>query len=157
MYYLKFNLQKLPFRKDNFAAIAIGPIILVKNYYKNNKGLINHEKFHVKMFWIWYILSLIILTSIGLYLGYIPLITDPENIKMLFNNLLFQNILFASVVPRSLLYKFVPRYRLWEEVKAYKIQEKTNKQNKLEEFAYYLATYYDIDISEEEALKLLKK
>lgn len=157
MYYLKFNVDKLPFIKnDEIAAIAVGPVIFVKNYFKNNKGLVNHEKFHVRMFWVWYILTVLVSTGSAMYLGYIPM-NVTENIQLLLENQTFYYIVSLSVIPRTFLYKFVEIYRLWEEVKAYKIQEKTNKQNKLKEFAYYLATYYDIDISEEEALKLLKK
>lgn len=157
MYYLKFNVEKLPLGKKEFAAIALGPIIFVKKYYKNNKGMINHEKFHARMFWYWYIFSLIAFTAASMYLGYLPVITEPENIKILFENPFFYNILAVATLPRSILYKFVSKYRLWEEVKAYQIQEKTNKQNKLKLFAHYIATHYDIDITEGEALKLLKK
>lgn len=154
MYYLKLTLEKLPFGMDNFAGLAIGPVILIKKYHKNNKGLLEHEKFHVRMFWLWYILVLATSTAAGVYFGYIPF---PETFQTLFQNEVFYYVLFLSLLPRSFFYKFVEKYRLWEEVKAYKIQEKTNKQNKLKEFAHYIATKYGIDITEEEALRLLKK
>lgn len=139
---------------NNFAGLAIGPVILIKKYHENNKGLLEHEKFHVRMFWVWYILVLAASTITAIYFGYIPL---PETFQSLIQNEIFHILLSISLIPRSVFYKFVGKYRLWEEVQGYKIQEKTNKQNKLKEFAHYIATRYNIDITEKEALKLLKK
>lgn len=53
-----------------------------------------------------------------------------------------------------LLYKFSKKYRLKAEVEAYR--EQLTYGGKAEEFAEFLATKYDLDITKEQALELLK-
>ena len=54
----------------------------------------------------------------------------------------------------SLLYLFVPEYRLAAEVEAYKVQMKHNPEN-ARLFARYIATKYRLDITADSAMKLL--
>jgi len=60
----------------------------------------------------------------------------------------------------SIMYLLSKRYRLWAEVKAYKVQlrhppatEDTNRYRKI--YAYRLVVHYKISITEEEAYLLL--
>lgn len=39
------------FVPSRFAAVTYGPIILIRPAYKNDIGLLEHEKIHVKQFW----------------------------------------------------------------------------------------------------------
>ena len=57
----------------------------------------------------------------------------------------------------SLLYFFIPEYRLASEVEAYKEQAQWYADDRLPKFAGYIARNYKLKITEEDALKLLKE
>jgi len=38
-------------RKERSAGIAVGPLIFIRPKYKDDKGLLEHEKEHVRQFW----------------------------------------------------------------------------------------------------------
>jgi len=61
---------------------------------------------------------------------------------------------FATLGLHPLLYLLLPKYRLWSEVKAYKVQLKYSV-GRAPLFASYIATRYNLDVSEAEALRLL--
>lgn len=96
-----------------FAAATRGPFIFIRPEYKEDKGLLEHEKVHRKQW----------LTTLGLH---------------------------------SLLYLFIPSYRLKSEIEAYSIQAKYCNIDKLPLFAKFIATKYNLDIKEEDALTLLR-
>lgn len=102
------------FIPEKFAATTYGPVVLIRPKYKNDKGLLEHEKVHV---WQW-------VMSFGLH---------------------------------SLLYKFSKKYRLEAEVCAYKEQIKYYSVDNTELFAEFIASKYDLDISKDEAVILLRK
>ena len=56
----------------------------------------------------------------------------------------------------SFLYLLWPKYKLMSEVEAYKKQSKYYSEDKLPLFAKFIATKYGLDISEQDALTLLK-
>ena len=102
------------FIPPRFSAYTIGFIILVRPDYKDDIGLIEHEKIHVKQFW----------RTLGL---------------------------------NGLFYFFSKKKRLEYEVEAYRKQleyaEERSTSKKL--FAYYLVANYKLDITKEEAARLL--
>jgi hypothetical protein len=57
----------------------------------------------------------------------------------------------------SLLYLFVPEYKLASEVEAYKEQAKHYTDDRLPKFARMISTRYGLKITEEDALKLLRE
>jgi hypothetical protein len=63
---------------------------------------------------------------------------------------------FITLGLHPILYLLVPIYRLWAEVEAYKKQLKYCTEDRTEEFANDIAIFYDLRISKENALKLLK-
>jgi len=56
----------------------------------------------------------------------------------------------------SPMYLFSKSYRLKSEVEAYKVQAACYKENKLDLFAGYIANDYNLDVTKEEARKLLE-
>ena len=137
-----FYVDKLPMYNDWAAGVAIGPFIWIKHDFKSNKGLLEHERLHTKMFWLWFLLfSIIAFVSILLefYTGF--------SIAILF-----------AIAFRAVLYSMFNRYRLWEEVKAYAIQWKINKEPevRLQVYARAIVKHYRLSISEEEALEKLQ-
>lgn len=95
-------------------AVTNGPVIRIRPSHKDDKGLLAHEKVHVKQWWL----------TLGIH---------------------------------SILYIFSKRYRLWSEVKAHKEQLKHYPDDRTELFAYFIATKYNLRITQEEAAKLLKE
>lgn len=57
----------------------------------------------------------------------------------------------------TLLYLCIPKYKIWAEVSAYKIQATYYETDKLPRFAYFIANNYGLNISEEQALSMLRK
>lgn len=99
---------------DKFGAKTVGPFILMRPQYKNDTGLLEHEKVHVRQFW----------STLGLF---------------------------------GIPYYFSKKYRLKYELEAYKEQLKYYAIDKRSLFAYYLSTKYNLNITQEEALKLLSE
>ena len=62
---------------------------------------------------------------------------------------------YATLGLHSFLYLLSERYRLWSEVRAYRVQLKHSPGNE-ERFAKYISEKYDLDITQAEALELLK-
>jgi len=139
---MMFFVDKLPVYDNWAAGVAIGPFIWIKKTHKDNKGLIAHEKFHVKMFWVFFVVFGIIAG-----VGYILAIQE-----------LIYGGLICALALRGLIYKFVDNYRLWEEVKAYVIQYNLNgeKLSKLKFYANAIATHYNLKITKKEALEKLQ-
>jgi len=90
--------------------------IRIRPKYRDDIGILEHEKIHVKQFW----------RTFGLY---------------------------------GLLYLCIKKYRLWSELKAYREQLKYPPANGSDEYrrdyARAIATNYGLDVSEEEAYRLL--
>lgn len=101
------------FIPDFAAACARGPVIFIRPKYKEDKGLLEHEKTH-RMQWI---------LTLGLH---------------------------------SLFYLFSNTYKLWSEVEAYKKQLQYYSDDRADLFAGFIATKYNLNISKENALKLLR-
>lgn len=99
---------------DKFAGQTIGPFIFIRPSHKGDKGLLEHEKVHVRQFW----------STLGLF---------------------------------GIPYLLSKKYRLKYELEAYKEQLKYYSTDKRSLFAHFLATKYNLDITQEEALKLLSE
>jgi hypothetical protein len=97
-----------------YAGRTIGPIILIRPSHKEDTGLLEHEKVHVRQFW----------STLGLF---------------------------------GIPYLLSKKYRLKCELAAYKEQLKYYSTDKRSLFAHYLATKYNLNITQEEALKLLSE
>ena len=126
---------------------ANGPVVRIRPKYieRNDEGILNHELNHVKQFYTPLLISLGIFAALWLWLGYISEYS------------LF--IIMAGYSFHGLMYLLVRPYKLWSEVTSYRIQAKSypNYQEKLQEFAGYIAKYYNLNISQNEALLLLQK
>lgn len=99
---------------DKFAGLTLGPFIFIRPSHKDDKGLLEHEKVHVRQFW----------RTLGLF---------------------------------GIAYLLSKKYRLKYELEAYKEQLKYYATDKKQLFAQHLATKYNLDITQEEALKLLSE
>jgi hypothetical protein len=137
-----FTVNKLPKNNDWAAANAIGPFIFVKKEYRNNAGLIAHEKFHVKWFWIASAITFAILFGL-LHSGVVEF--HPF-------------YLILSFITKPLAY-FVKPLKFHEEAAAYAIQHNINNEDdrKLEFYALILSKHYNLNVTQEKSLALIKK
>ena len=87
---------------------SAGVFVRPKYIEEGDHGIINHELQHVRQFWQLILLSLAI--GGGLYYA---------------GSELWKLMPAVGVFAHMSLYRFVPRYRLWSEIDAYKQQIKT--------------------------------
>lgn len=137
MYPLTFYVKTLP---PNVGGCANGPVIRILEKYRNDIGLHEHELLHVKQWAAWSILT-------------IPLLYVLYSINRL-------DLAYLAVIPLSIhsfLYMIFPKYKLWAEVQAYKVQAAQYKDNRKPLFAEYISKNYSLNITKEQALVELNK
>lgn len=131
------------FIPEGFAGCTRGPFIFIRPEYKNDKGLLAHEKVHVGQWAMVSFMACAVLAVGGFLLS--------EHVN-------FPAWIVAplGLAAHGLLYKLVPGYRLDCEVEAYKEQLRRDPQH-LDLYAYFIATKYDLKISQGEAITLLNQ
>lgn len=100
--YLIMRVEELP---NGFGGTAQGPLIKILPKYKDDIGLYEHEKMHVRQWYFW--------LAIGLLLGTMLTLLVSPSLWPLFGLAPFLH---------QLLHKFVRPYRCWCEVQAYRKQ-----------------------------------
>lgn len=134
-YYLIKLSEELP---SGFGGTAQGPLIKLLPKYQSDVGLIEHEKAHVRQWYFWFALGLLICTVLTLLVS------------------LFLWPLFGlAPVLHQVLYKFVRPYRRWCEVQAYRKQIATGGYSSNDFAVTMLVEKYDLDLSIDEARALL--
>lgn len=98
---------------EQYAAYTRGPFIFIRPSHKDDLGLLEHEKTHVRQFW-----------------------------KML--------------ILHPIMYKLSKNYRLKCEVEAYRNQLRYYAKDNTALFAKYLCEKYDLNLTHDEAVRLLK-
>lgn len=121
-----------------FGGTAQGPLIKILSKYKDDAGLLAHEKTHVRQWYAVLVLGLLLCTLL-------TLVVSPA-LWPLYG-------LAPSLHP--LLYKFVRPYRRWCEVKAYRKQIALGGYSSNEFAVTALVEKYDLDLSADEARALL--
>lgn len=134
-YYLVKYTEKLP---NGFGGTAQGPLIKILSKYKDDTGLIEHEKTHVRQ---WYAAM-----AIALLLCALLTLVVSSSLWPLFG--------LAPVV-HPLLYKLVRPYRQWCEVQAYRKQLATGGYGDNEFAVIALIEKYDLGLSVDKARALL--
>jgi len=133
-YPLTFYVNKL---SAGVAGRANGPVIRILEQYREDYGLYCHERLHVVQWFVVGILFAVPLLVLGLILN-------------------IWTICFFGFTAHSLLYWLSDNYRLRAEVAAYREQANHYDDYRLDRFAGFIATRYKLDITPEEALKLLR-
>lgn len=134
-YYLVKVTEALP---SGFGGTAQGPLIKLLSKYKDDTGLLEHEKTHVRQ---WYAVL-----AIGLLLSTLLTLLVSLSLWPLYGLAPFLH---------QLLYKFVRPYRRWCEVKAYRKQIATGGYASNEFAVTTLVEKYDLGLSVDEARALL--
>ncbi len=125
---------------DWAAGCAIGPFILIKPAYKDDAGLVAHERVHTHQWWL--------LALLALPLAALAHVADRVD--------LMGYALLALALHHG-LYLVSQRYRLHCEVQAYKKQLAYYADDRRLKFAGFIATRYKLKITTEQAYELLKK
>lgn len=134
-YYVVTHVENLA---NGFGGIAQGPLIKILSKYKEDMGLLEHEKTHVRQ---WYaVLGFGLLLSTLLILLVSPLLWPLYGLAPVFH---------------QLLYKLVRPYRRWCEVRAYRKQIETGGYANNDFAVNALANKYDLGLSVDDARVLL--
>lgn len=124
---------------DGFSGSAKGPFIKLIAKSRDDVGLLEHEKTHVRQ---WYGAS-----AGGVVVGaLLSLLVSPA----------FWGLALGALSIHPLLYQFIRPYRKWSEVQAYRKQLATGGYPSSEFAAKHLATKYDLGLTLDEAKALLK-
>ena len=134
-YYVINFTEKLP---SGFGGTTQGPIIKILPKYKDDAGLLEHEKTHVRQ---WYAVL-----AIGLLFSTL--------LTLLVSPCLWPLYGLAPVL-YQLLYKFVRPFRRWCEMRAYRKQIKTGGYTNNDFAANALADKYTLGLSVADARALL--
>lgn len=131
-------VKELP---PNYGGVAYGPFIKILEKYKDDVGLLKHELVHAGQFWIGGIISLLILAA--MYHFNVPVE--------------YWAISGVGLAFHGLAYLISDKYKLWAEVQAYKEQNKHYSDDRSLLFGSYIAKYYKLAITAEDAAELIRK
>lgn len=123
---------------NGFGGTAQGPVIKILSKYKDDAGLLEHEKTHVRQ---WYAVL-----ALGLLLCTLLTLIVLPSLWPLYGLALFSH---------QLLYKFVRAYRRWCEVKAYRKQIAIGGYASNEFAVTALVEKYDLRLGADEVRALL--
>lgn len=134
-YYVIMHPQKLA---SGFGGSTQGPFIKILSKYKDDLGLLQHEKAHVQQWYIWLAIGLLFCTGLTLLVS--------VSLWPLYG---------LAPVLHQLLYKFVRPYRRWCEVRAYRKQISVGGYVSNDFAVTALVEKYDLGLSAEDAMALL--
>lgn len=124
---------------EGFGGVSYGPYIKIRPKYKDDSGIHAHEQLHAKQWWTWFLVGAVaayLLWPLGSFYWYYALL--------------------GGMGMHAILYKFVHAYRLWCEVRAYRKQLGYYADDRSLKFAGFISSKYGLNISIEDAQKLLK-
>lgn len=133
-YWIKYNEQVA----KGFGGTTQGPVIKILPKYKDDIGLLEHEKTHVRQWYFW--------LAVGLLLGTMLTLLVSPSLWPLFGLAPFLH---------QLLYKFVRPYRCWCEVQAYRKQIAVGGYLSNDFAVAALVEKYDLKLSADKARSLL--
>lgn len=134
-YFLIKYTKRLP---NEFGGTTQGPFIRLLVKYKNDIGLIEHEKTHVRQWYTVLVVGLLLCTAL-----------------MLLVTISIWPLIGLAPVLHQFLYKFFRPYRRWCEVRAYRKQIKSGGYVNNDFAVIALVDKYDLRISTDEARELL--
>lgn len=133
-YWIKYNEQVA----KGFGGTTQGPVIKILPKYKDDIGLLEHEKTHVRQWYFW--------LAVGLLLGTMLTLLVSPSLWPLFGLAPFLH---------QLLYKFVRPYRCWCEVQAYRKQIAVGGYLSNDFAVAALVEKYDLKLSADKGRSLL--
>lgn len=136
---LIFYTNKLP---TDVGGRANGPVVRIRPKYRADAGIHAHEAEHVEQWYVGVLIGVLAALSMSSipsqWSGWWPL------------------ALGAGCALHPAAYLLLPRYRLWAEVRAYRIQLRHYPDDRSRLFAGFIASRYRLNISVEEAVNALR-
>jgi len=137
-----FYTDKLP---EKTGGCANAFIIRIREKYRSDEGIHQHELFHARNWFVSTIVSLIVIAALSFL--FVPQPWTWATLPL---------CLFVD----SALY-LIPRFRQWEEIAAYKVQLQyppalNNRGEYAPLYAGFISENYGLGISREDALEKLK-
>ncbi|MBN22510.1 MAG: hypothetical protein CL678_14595 [Bdellovibrionaceae bacterium] len=133
-----YTLKYVDKMKEGFGGEARAFRIEILEKYRNDKGLLEHEKCHVREWWFWLFAGLLITGAVWYFVDghwwVLGLLVSPW----------LQGILYRN--------KY---YRMWSEATAYKIQIKVGNYSSTKFAVNAMMNKYGLGLSEKEAKKKL--
>lgn len=123
---------------------ANGPVIRIRNKYRNDTGIHAHEAEHVRQWYVGMLIGALAAAALAL----LPQLAAWSE--------WWPVALTSSIGLHPLAYWLLPSYRLWAEARAYRIQLQHYPDDRSRLFAEFIATRYGLKISAEQALEALK-
>lgn len=116
---------------------ANGPVVRIRTRYRDDTGIHAHEAEHVRQWYVGVLIGALAVLAISSmpseWSGYWPL------------------ALSAGCALHPLAYMLLPRYRLWAEARAYRIQASCYPDDRTRLFAGFLASRYGLTVSVDDA------
>lgn len=134
--------EKVP---NKFAGVAFMCFIKILPKYRFDVGLLKHEMTHVLQWYFWLLISMLI--SLGLHFF------NPE----MFDDTVFGYGLIIGACLHGAMYTLIPKYKLFAEVMAYRVQLHYCDKDRVDLFAKFITERYNLDVDIEEVKKLLRK
>lgn len=125
--------------RTGFGGVSYGPYIKIRPKHKDDGGIHAHEQLHARQWWAWFLVGAVaayLLLPLGEFLWYYALL--------------------GGMGMHAILYKFNHGYRLLCEVRAYRKQLGYYADDRSLKFAGFISSKYGLNISIEDAQKLLK-
>ena len=129
---------------DNVGGCANACVVRIRTKYRNDAGIHAHEYEHVRQWWMGVLIGVLAaLAMIGL----------PVPAKC---SEWWPVALTAGCALHPLAY-LLPRYRLWAEARAYRIQLRHYPDDRSRLFAGFIASRYGLEITPGDALEAITK
>ncbi len=114
-------------------------LVYIKPKYKDDVGLHEHEYMHVKQWWVTTFLSCLAIYLASLHFGF-----DA-------------GFSLVGIGFYSILYDAIPWFKLRMEVQAYRKQMQCYPDDRSTFFAYVIANKYDLKVSADKVIKMLRE
>lgn len=124
---------------------ANGPVIRIRNKYRDDTGIHAHEAEHVRQWYLGVLIGVLAAAALAL----LPQLATWSA--------WWPVALTSGLGLHPLAYWLLPGYRLWCEARAYRIQLRHYPDDRSLKFAGYIAKYYRLSITPEAALNAIKK
>lgn len=118
-------------------------LVRIRSKYRNDAGIHAHEYEHVRQWWV----GVLIGALAAFVLTFLPELSAWSSWWMF--------ALIAGVALHPLAYMLLPSYRLWAEVRAYRIQACCYPDDRRRLFAGFIATRYGLMVSVEDVMTQL--
>lgn len=123
----------------NVGGCANAFFVRIRPKYRDDVGIHKHELEHVEQ---WY--DCVLIGVLGaLFLSYLPELSAWSK--------MWPFALSAGCALHPLAYMLLPRYRLWAEARAYRIQASCYPDDRTRLFAGFIAKNYSLNVSIDEA------